>query len=78
MFEGDDCAHCSNGLTASKFRASTDQDRATFRKWIRGMVIVYCALLLVSGVLVLINSGGDKTQASNLPSNAALASSRPN
>jgi hypothetical protein len=34
--------------------------------------------LLVSGVLVLINSAGDKTQASNLPSNAALASSRPN
>jgi hypothetical protein len=76
MFEGDDCAHCSNGLTASKFRESTDDDRATFGKWIRGLVIVYCALLLVSGVLVLVNSGGDKAQVSNLPNNTTLASSR--
>ena len=77
MFEGDDCAHCSNGLTASKFRESTGEDRATFRKWIRGMVVVYCALLLVWGAVVLINSGSDKTQVSNLPSTTALASSRP-
>jgi hypothetical protein len=76
MFEGDDCAHCSNGLTASKFRESTDDDRATFSKWIRGLVIVYCALLLVSGVLVLVNSGGDKAQVSNLPNNTTLVSSR--
>jgi hypothetical protein len=76
MFEGDDCAHCSNGLTASKFRESTDDDRATFGRWIRGMVIAYCALLLVSGVLVLVNSGGDKAQVSNLPNNTTLASSR--
>jgi hypothetical protein len=76
MFEGDDCAHCSNGLTASKFRESTDDDRATFGKWIRGLVIVYCALVLVSGVLVLVNSSGDKAQVSNLPNNTTLASSR--
>jgi hypothetical protein len=76
MFEGDDCAHCSNGLTASKFRESTDDDRATFGKWIRGLVIVYCALLLVSGVLLLVNSGGDKAQVSNLPNNTTLVSSR--
>jgi hypothetical protein len=77
MFEGDDCAHCSNGLTASKFRESTDDDRATYRKWIRGLVIAYCTLLLVSGVILFVNSGGDGTQVSNLPGNPALASSRP-
>ena len=78
MFEGDDCAHCSNGLTASKFRESTGDDRATFRKWIRGMLIAYCALLLVSGVVMFVSSSGDRTQVSNLPSNTALASPRPN
>jgi hypothetical protein len=64
-------------LTASKFRESTDDDRATYRKWIRGLVIAYCTLLLVSGVILFVNSGGDGTQVSNLPGNAALASSRP-
>jgi hypothetical protein len=78
MFEGDDCAHCSNGLTASKFRESTDEERATFRKWIRGITIVYCTLLLASGVVMLVNSSGGRTQVSNLPSSAALASSRAN
>ena len=78
MFEGDDCAHCSNGLTASKFRESTDEERATFRKWIRGITIVYCTLLLASGVVMLVNSSGGRTQVSNLPSSTALASSRAN
>jgi hypothetical protein len=76
MFEGDDAGHCSNGLTASKYRESTDEERATFRKWIRGMVIAYCALLLASGAVMLVKSGGGGTQVSNLPSNAGVASSR--
>jgi len=74
MFEGDDAAHCSNGFTATKFRESTDEERATYRKWIRGMVIVYSTLLLASGVMVLVNSGGGGMQVS---SKAAMVSLRP-
>jgi len=77
MFEGDDAAHCSNGLTATKFRESTDAERATFRKWIRGMVIVYCALLLAFGIGAFVNSDSGRTQVSNLPSHPTLAPSRP-
>jgi len=47
---GDDAGHCSNGLTAQKFRDSTPEERAVYRKWLRGMVLVYGTLLLMSGV----------------------------
>jgi hypothetical protein len=78
MFEGDDAAHCSNGLTASKFRESTDEERATYRKWIRGMVVLYCTLLLASGVVVFASSADNRTQVSNLPGNQAMVLPRPN
>jgi hypothetical protein len=47
---GDDAGHCSNGLTAQKFRDAAPEDRDVYRKWLRGMVFVYGALLLMSGV----------------------------
>ncbi len=77
MFEGDDAAHCSNGLTATKFRESSDAERSTYRKWIRGMVIVYCALLLAFGVGAFINSDPGRMQVTNLRSHATLAPSHP-
>jgi hypothetical protein len=50
---GDDAGHCSNGLTAQKFREATQEERSIFRKWLRGMVFVYGALLLMSGVAAI-------------------------
>ena len=47
---GDDAGHCSNGLTAQKFREATPEERKVYRKWLRGMVLVYGTLLLMSGV----------------------------
>jgi hypothetical protein len=47
---GDDAGHCSNGLTAQKFREATPDERAVYRKWLRGIIFVYGALLLMSGV----------------------------
>jgi hypothetical protein len=47
---GDDAGHCSNGLTAQKFRDSTPEERAVYRKWLRGMVLVYGTLLLMTAV----------------------------
>ena len=42
---GDDAARCSNGLTAQKFREATAEEQVTYRKWMRGMVFFYGALL---------------------------------
>jgi hypothetical protein len=79
--EGDDAGHCSNGLTPSDFRAATSEDRLIYRRWIGGMIVFYCALLLVSGVVAFTNTGS-RTQVSKLPdsqvNNQAIASSRPN
>jgi hypothetical protein len=50
---GGDAGHCSNGLSAQKFREATAEDRAIYRKWIRGMVVFYSTLLLVSGVVTV-------------------------
>jgi hypothetical protein len=33
---GDDAAHCSNGLTAQKFRDASGEERAIYRRWMRG------------------------------------------
>jgi hypothetical protein len=46
---GDDAGHCSNGLTAQNFRNSTPEERTIYRRWLRGMIFVYGALLLMSG-----------------------------
>ena len=33
---GDDAAHCSNGLTAQKFRDASGEERVIYRRWMRG------------------------------------------
>jgi hypothetical protein len=47
---GDDAGHCSNGLTAQKFREAAPQERMTNWKWLRGIFFVFCTLLFVSGI----------------------------
>jgi hypothetical protein len=49
---GDDAGHCSNGLSAQNYRAASAEDRAIYRKWIRRMVVFYCAVL-ISGVVAI-------------------------
>ena len=50
---GDDAGHCSNGLTAQKFREASPEERTVYRKWLRGMVLVYGTLFLMSGVAAI-------------------------
>lgn len=76
--DGDDAGHCSNGLTAQKYREATSDERATYRKWMRGIVAFYCALLLVSGVAIAGYSKVSLTQFTNLSSRSITASSRAN
>ncbi|WGS23235.1 MULTISPECIES: hypothetical protein [unclassified Bradyrhizobium] len=51
----DDAAHCSNGLSVRKFRDGMQEERAVFRRWIRGVVGFYGILLLASGVFISLN-----------------------
>jgi hypothetical protein len=62
FFDGDDSGHCANGLTAQKFREASSDERATYRRWIRGIILFYCGLLFVSGVAIVTYSGTGRTQ----------------
>lgn len=64
--DGDDAGHCSNGLTARKFREATSEERATYRRWIRGIVFFYCGLLFIAGVAVVNYSGTGRTDLTKL------------
>jgi hypothetical protein len=72
--DGDDAGHCSNGLTAQKYREATAGERVTYRKWIRGMVAFYCVLLLVAGFAMATYSHAGLTQLSNLSARNITAS----
>ena len=76
---GDDAGYCSNGLTAQKFRDSTPEERTVYRKWLRGMVLVYGTLLLMSGVAAVASySVVGPTQLTKLSVPHAPASPRTN
>jgi hypothetical protein len=64
--DGDDAGHCSNGLTAQKFREATPEERTVYRKWLRGVVLLYVALLFAWGVAMATYSGTGLTLHSNL------------
>ncbi len=65
--QGDDAGHCSNGLSAENYREATPEDRATFRKWVFGMAVFYCTLLLISGVVaVVVDSSAGLTRLTSL------------
>jgi hypothetical protein len=76
---GDDASHCPNGLTAQKFRQATPEERTVYRKWLRGMVLVYSTLLLLSGVAAVASySVVGPTQLTKLSVPHASASQRAN
>ena len=64
--DGDDAGRCSNGLTAWKFRDATSEERATYRRWIRGIIFFYCGLLFIAGVAVVNYSGTGRTDLTKL------------
>jgi hypothetical protein len=72
----EDAGHCSNGLTAQKFRESTADEQAAYRSWLRGIIFFYCGLLFVAGVGVVTYSGTGHTQLSNLSSQQIAKSMR--
>ena len=71
----DDAAHCSNGLNAQTFRDATPDERAIYRRWIRGAIMLYGLLALAAGAAVLMN-GADagQTQLTSLSSTSSTRS----
>ena len=63
---GDDADQCSNVSTAQKYREPTTEERATYRSWMRGIVVFYCAVLLVVGIAIAGYSKTGLTQLTNL------------
>jgi hypothetical protein len=64
--DADDAGHCSNALTARKFREASPEDRVTYRKWLRGIVFLYSTLLLLSGVAIAAYSGSGRGESPSL------------
>jgi hypothetical protein len=70
--DGDDAGRCSNGLTAQKFRDATSEERATYGRWIRGIIFFYCGLLFIAGVAVVNYSGTGRTDLTKLAVHQAV------
>jgi hypothetical protein len=65
--DGDAAGHYSNGLTAKRFRETTEEERTTYRRWMRGIIAFYSVLVLATGLLAAVNySGAGLTQLSHL------------
>jgi len=71
--EGEDAGHCSNGLTAHKFREATGEEQRIYRRWLRGMVAFYCMLLLACFGVAIVSSNLSRTQVSDLPAERVVA-----
>jgi hypothetical protein len=77
--QGDDAAHCSNGLSARNFREATPEERVIYRKWIFGMVVFYCTLLLITSVVAfVVDSGAGSTRLTSLSARPIAGSPRSN
>jgi len=77
--DGDDAAHCSNGLSAEAYRAATAEERAVYRKWIRGTVVFYSTIALISGFVMIVSyANTDMTRLTTLSGQPATVASRTN
>ncbi len=57
--DGDDASHCSSGLSADNYGSANPKDRATFRRWMRGVIVFYAAVLVLFGTTAIILNHGD-------------------
>ena len=75
MLEDGDAA--GHGLTAKRYREATEEERATYRKWMRGIIAFYCVLALATGLLAAVNySGAGFTQLTHLSVRPATTTPR--
>jgi hypothetical protein len=72
--DGNDAGHCANAMTARDFHASTSEERAICRKWIRGAVVLYSSLFLICTVIAVVGHSSNSltriTAVSHGPANS--------
>ncbi len=75
---GDDAGHCSKGLSARNYREANAEESVTYRKWMLGVIVFYCTLLLISGVVAIAidASATSLTRLTTLSAHPVVASSR--
>ena len=71
MFDGDEAGHCANALTVRKFRNASSEERAIYRRWVRGIIFFYCGLLFIAGVAAVNYSVTGRTELTKLSVNQA-------
>jgi hypothetical protein len=77
--DGDDAGHCSNGLSARAYRAATAEERAVYRKWMRGTVVFYSTIALISGLVMIVSySNTGLTRLTTLSGQPAMVAPRTN
>jgi hypothetical protein len=54
--DGDDAGHCSNGLSAEHYREASAEERATFRAWMRGVIVFYTSVFMISGLVAIVST----------------------
>jgi hypothetical protein len=65
--DGNAAAHNSNGLTEKRYREANEEERATYRRWTRGVIVFYSVLALATGLLAAVNyTGAGLTQLTHL------------
>ena len=73
----DDGDIAGNGMTSKRYREATEEERATYQRWMRGIIAFYGVLVLATGLLVAANySGAGSTQLTKLSAPPAAASTR--
>jgi hypothetical protein len=66
-----------NGVTAKRYREATEEERATYQKWMRGIIAFYSVLVLATGLLAAASySGAGSTQLTKLSTPPAATSPR--
>jgi hypothetical protein len=62
---GGETGHHVDG-SARKFREVTEEEQASYRRWLRGIIFFYFGLLFVFGVAVATFSGTGRSQMTEL------------
>lgn len=50
----------------AQFRQETQEERATYRRWLRGIIFFYCGLVFIAGVAVATYSDRNHTEQASL------------
>ena len=69
----------TNGEDATRyrFRQETEEERAVYRRWLRGIIFFYCGLVFIAGVAVATYSDRSHTDQTSLLVQRTVEAARP-